>query len=178
MSFFDRWINRLRGKVSPSPRLSVLAFDRYEEMTATQALRFDELQKALREEGVEILPAEPEQPWYSLRDASSRTGRSEAELLAAAADSQLQCFVYAQNASGYWDAAAATPVPASVPDFLVLPAGQCRAVLDAGRASVKVLEFHHSTNNVLRFRLDDAAWVDNATLYLQHPLPGPELATT
>jgi hypothetical protein len=176
VSFLDRWIDRLRGKAAPSPRLSVLAFDRYEEMTATQALRFEELQQAMEQEGARQIPAAPEQPWYSMQDAGSRLGRTAKDLLAAAADKRLLCFVYARNARGYWDAASATPVPASVPDFLVLPAGQCREVLEFGGASVRILEFHHSTRNVLRYRLNEAAWVDSDTLYLQHPLPGPELS--
>ncbi|MGB5347488.1 MAG: hypothetical protein WBN23_15080 [Woeseia sp.] len=178
MSFLHRWFARLRGKPAVPPRQSVLAFDRYEEMTATQALRFEDLQRALREQGIEVEPAEPEQPWYSLEDAGSRTGHTGPELLTAAAAGRLQCFVYAQNAAGYWDASPTTPVPASVPDFLALPASQCREVLETGGANVRILEFHHSAKHVVRYRLKELAWVGSDTLYLQHPLPGPGLRIT
>lgn len=177
MSLIADWIARLRGKSPQASRVSVLAFDQYEELTATQAIRFEELQQALKDQGIEISAGEPEQPWYSLRDASRRTQVSREDLLAAAGAGRLHCFVYARNAAGYWDAAASTPVPSSVPDFLEIPAAQCRQIIEFGSASIKNLEYHHSPKNVLRYRLQDAAWVDLETLYLQHPLPEPDALT-
>lgn len=174
MSLIENLIGRLRRKTVSKPKERVLTFDRYEEMTATQALRFKDLQAAMLLEGNEASESFPDQPWYSLDDAGRRITATKAELLVAAAAGRILCFVYAGNADGYWDAAASTPVPASVPDLLQLPTKLCGEIARFGSANVKVLEFHHSAKNVLRYRLKKAAWVDADLLYLQHPLPDRE----
>lgn len=174
MPFLQDWVSRFRRKTRSKPRQSVLTFDKYEELTATQALRFKELQATARPDQRIKLPALPEQPWYSLEDACERLGVSMFDLLRAAAENRIHCFVYAKNAEGYWDAAAATPVPSTVPDFLVLPPELCNEIMNKDRAEAKVLLYHHSARDVLRYRLSSPELINVDLLYLQHPLPDPD----
>lgn len=174
MSLIHDWFTRIRRKSRAKPRQSVLIFDKYQELTATQALRFSELQGAAEPGDNHKLPAMPEQPWYSLEDACERISVSQFDLLSAAADGRLNCFVYTRNAHGYWDAAPSTPVPSSVPDFLVLPPELCREIADHDTVDAKELLYHHSAHNVMRFRLKIPEQIDAGMLYLQHPLPDPE----
>ncbi|MBT8083816.1 MAG: hypothetical protein HKN35_09520 [Woeseia sp.] len=171
MSIIKDWISRLLGKPPAKPRQSVLTFDKYEELTATQAIRFEHLKSTVPATSRDQLPSMPEQPWYSLDDACDRMSVSQADLLGAAAADRVQCFVYTRNAPGYWDAAPSTPVPGSVPDFLVLPASLCAEIGNQQEVKVRELVYHHSANNVLRFRLKYPETIAANLLYLQHPLP-------
>lgn len=174
MSLIKDWFARLRGKPPAKVRHSVLTFDKYEELTATQAIRFEQLQSTARPAHRHQLPAMPEQPWYSLEDACDRISVNKSDLLNAAGEERLQCFLYARNAEGYWDASPSTPVPGSVPDFLVLPATLCEEIASRHEVVVRELLYHHSAHNVLRYRLKTPETVVADMLYMQHPLPDPE----
>lgn len=169
MSLFVNWITRFKRKALPRARQPVLAFDRYEQMTATQALRFEELQSTAERELEQMLPDQCEQQWYSLADASDQLSVGESTLLEAAADGRLTCFVYAKRALGQWD----KPRQAQEkrPDFLVLPAAHCGELAGSGGSTVRTLELRQPGEAVRSFKLDEPRWVDPQTVYLQHPLP-------
>lgn len=166
MELIDTWIARLRGKVLPRPRQSVLTFDRYEMMTATQALRFEELQSTSVNEK---LNAAQQPSWYSLADACELLATDETTLLEAAADRRVTCFVYSR--SGAANLQMPATLAADVPEFLALPAGNCRELANNGISDVHAVAMTDASGQVHRVTLKQPKRVNLQIVYIQHPLP-------
>lgn len=168
MQLIDTWIARLRGKALPKPRQSVLTFDRYELMTATQALRFEELRSTSFNEKFR----QPDkQLWYSLDEACDELALDEEALLRAAAQGRVTLFVYSK--SGTDNLRIPLPVHGDIPEFLALPIPNCRELAANGTSEVRELHFNESENRQHLLPLKQAKRVNLQTVYLQHPLPDP-----
>ncbi len=152
----------------------VLAYDKVEVMTATQACRFKELQAS------EVGPSEKkasvlkDQSAYTLAEASARMSVDTNALLAAAARGGIRCYVNAAGLRGQWqDGKGRTSVAhtSPKPELLALATEDCRQIASFGSTNVTAL--HHSSPGATAavFTLLDPQWVDADRLLLPHPLP-------
>jgi len=174
----SNWMRRIRTIGKQKSHERVLAYDKVEVMTSTQACRFKELQQpgfARNEKKARTLE---DQPAYTLAEASSRLSVDANTLLIAAAKGRIRCYVKAAGLRGQWQTAtqddkARTSVAqvSPKPEFLALAAADCRQIASFGSTNITAL--HHSSPDAAAavFALQDPQWVDANRLVLQHPLP-------
>lgn len=167
MSRIDEWVKRVRIRGKAKSHEEVVAFDRKVVMTTTQAWRFRELQAG----GFPAHPPGPvppaDKPWYTLEEACQKLGCAAEDLLAAAADGRLRCFVEARGLRGSWDDQAEPPTPT----HLALTARSCRDIASYGSANVDAFEAQVGAAR-RQFRPAEIQWIDRRQLRFAHPLGG------
>lgn len=167
MSRIDDWVKRVKLMGTAKSHEEVMAFDRKVVMTTTQAWRFRELQAgraAPRAAGTEP-PAD--KPWYSLDEACRRLGCTAEDLLAAAGDGRLACYVDVTGLRGSWDGPDAAP--SAPPAHLALTVESVRRIAGYGSANVSLFEWR-SADGVRLFRPTEIQWIDRGRLQFAHPL--------
>ena len=179
MTAKNNWMRRIRTIGKQKSHERVLAYDKVEVMTATQACRFKELkQPDVANGGKKKAAVLKDQPAYTLTEASVRLSVNANTLLAAAAKGGIRCYLKAAGLRGQWKAAmqdgtARTSVArlSPKPEFLALAAEDCRQIASFGSTNVTAL--HHSAPEAAAavFTLQEPQWVDADRLLLQHPLP-------
>ncbi len=174
MATKSNWMRRIRTIGKQKSHERVLAYDKVEVMTSTQACRFKELKRsdvARNEKEATVLK---DQPAYTLAEASARMSVDEDALLTAAAKGSIRCYLKAGSLRGQWqDGRAGTSVAhaSTKPEFLALAAEDCRQIASFGSTNVTAL--HHSSPDGAAkvFALLEPQWVNADRLLLQHPLP-------
>ncbi|MEX2259202.1 MAG: hypothetical protein WD672_10895 [Woeseia sp.] len=178
MTTKSNWMRRIRTIGKQKSHERVLAYDKVEVMTATQACRFKELQypdEARKEKKASSLK---DQSTYTLAEASARMAIDAKALLTAAAAGQVRCYLTATGLRGQWQATMQSgQTTASVahaspkPEFLALAPEDCRQIASFGSTNVTALHHHSPGTPAAIFTLQDPQWVDADRLLLQHPLP-------
>lgn len=174
MATKNNWMRRIRTIGKQKSRERVLAYDKVEEMTSTQACRFKELQGPGIARGEKKATVLKDHPAYTLAEASARMSVDANALLTAAAKGSIRCYLKVGNLRGQWqDGKANTSVAhaSPKPEFLALATEDCRQIASFGSTNVTAL--HHSSPDAAEavFKLLDPQWVDADRLLLQHPLP-------
>lgn len=178
MATKSNWMRRIRTIGKQKSHERVLAYDKVEVMTSTQACRFKELQQPGAARNKKKARVLKDQPAYTLAEASARMSVDVDALLVAAAKGRIRCYLKAAGLRGQWQAeprsdqgrtsvAHASPKP----EFLALATEDCRQIASFGSTNVSTL--HHSSTDAPAavFTLLDPLWVDADRLLLQHPLP-------
>jgi hypothetical protein len=146
---------------------------KYEVMTSTQAVRFEELH-SIHRNPPEEKPQKPAlKPLYSLTVGSKRLGVSVDDVLAAAIDGRIRCYVKATSLRGKWrDNSQASAEAGKVPKpaFFAIPIPNCREIRDFGSANVNSLEHIPGTGEAQEFCLQETQWIDQERIVLLHPL--------
>lgn len=174
MATKNNWMRRIRTIGKQKSRERVLAYDKVEEMTSTQACRFKELQQPDVAHGEKKAKVLKDQPAYTLAEASVRMSVDANALLAAAAKGSIRCYLKAGNLRGQWqDGMASTTVAhaSPKPEFLALATEDCRQIASFGSTNVTALHHCSPEATTAVFTLQEPQWVDAERLLLQHPLP-------
>jgi hypothetical protein len=160
------------------PRERVLANQKYEVMTSTQACRFKHLERIRFRERKSAENNAGDLPYYPLSEAARRLSTGAERLLLMAAAGKLDCYVSTDGLRGEWrldgnQANAHLKTPRDLPETgaLALQVTECRDIEAYG--SVNVSEFELRLPNGVRatFCLNEPLWVDPERLLLKHPLP-------
>ncbi len=145
MSSISRW-KKLFGRTG-KPTFKVLVGEATEEMTDTQAYRFDELTHAGPRDSRAASSNPLEQPVYSLAEAAFRLMSSEEDLLHRAAAGSIRLFTNAAGFTGRWrrvDTNGET-VESSArilsSGYLALTILSCKELSLSGASSVLVFEY-------------------------------------
>lgn len=168
--------------------------EKFEDMTGTQAHRFEEL----------TTPAIPDQlpdasatgtTRYTLTEASGRLNISEKQLLQQAASGSVHLYINATGLKGCWrrgsaDSDSTLPVQTLISGYLALTSRSCGGMAGLGSSNVSVLEYRcppdpsavdldDETMATLAawgdddkyFCLQESVWVEDNMVVLIAPLP-------
>jgi hypothetical protein len=146
MSKINRWkeIFGYAGKQKTRVRVG----KKYEDMTGTQAYRFDELKQPERADSQPDASTAPRKTRYALAEASDRLNVSEKDLLQEAASGSVKLYVDVGGVKGRWrrGANASGSIVSSVQTltsgYLALTSRSCNEMANYGSVNVLVLEFH------------------------------------
>ena len=167
MSRIDEWVRRVRIMGKAKSHEEVEAFDRKVVMTTTQAWRFRELQAGGFPAHPPTPPPAADKAWYDLDEACARLGCAADDLLAAAADGRLVCYVEAGGLRGNWEGR--DDAPAAPPSHLALTPASCGEIARYGSANVCLFECREG-GTVRQFRPVEIQWIDRRRLLFAHPL--------
>ncbi|MDZ7643362.1 MAG: hypothetical protein U5K76_03460 [Woeseiaceae bacterium] len=146
----------------------ITADDQEVVMTSTQAYRYKELQSLgyARDEAGDVVLED--KPVYTLEEAAARLEVSPGQLLSAAANGRIRCYVDSSSLRGRWGESSGN---APKPDFLAITRETCGEIWDFGSANVGALEHHLPNGQRAVFTLDEKQFVDSDRLLMLHPLP-------
>ncbi len=145
MSKSGQWkeIFRNTGKQKNPVRVG----EKYEEMTGTQAYRFEELTQSRRLDLQRDVSTAPGKVLYTLTEASRRLNISENYLLQKAASGSVNFYLNAGGLKGCWRRGATdcgsivSSVQILTSGYLALTSRSCKKMAKFGNISVLVLEF-------------------------------------
>lgn len=146
MSKINRWkeIFGYAGKQKTRVRVG----KKYEDMTGTQAYRFDELKQPERADSQPDASTAPRKTRYALAEASDRLNVSEKHLLQEAASGSINLYVDVGGLKGRWRRGAndsgsiVSSVQTLTSGYLALTSRSCNEMANFGSVNVLVLEFH------------------------------------
>lgn len=194
MSKINRWkeIFGYAGKQKTRVRVG----KKYEDMTGTQAQRFEELTPPKRADSQPDASTAPRKTRYALAEASDRLNVSEKHLLQEAASGSVKLYVDAGGLKGRWRRGAndsgsiVSSVQTLTSGYLALTSRSCSEMENFGSINVLVLEFHcpsdpsavdldRETMAALlawgdcekNFCLREPLWIDRNKIVLLAPLP-------
>jgi len=193
MAKIDRWREIFRG--NKKQKKTVKVGEKFEDMTGTQANRFEEL----AQHGIPDLQPDANSPGkvhYTLAEVSEHLNVSGRQLMQQAASGSFHLFVNAAGLAGCWRRGApeggsmSTPVQTLVSGYLALTSRSCNGMIGLGSCNVSVLEFRcpsdpaaieldHETMEALiawgeddkYFCLQEPLWVEEDKVVLIAPLP-------
>lgn len=174
MATKSNWMQRIRTIGKQKSHERVLAYDKVEVMTSTQACRFKELKQSDVASNKKKARVLKDQPAYTLAEASARMSVDADALMAAAAKGSIRCYLKVGGLRGQWQdgmTSASVAHASPKPEFLALATEDCRQIASFGSTNVTAL--HHSSPDgaAAVYSLLDPQWVDADRLLLQHPLP-------
>lgn len=177
------------------PKKPVQIGDTYEDLTGTQAHRFEELTQ-IRKTGPTPTTSGLRKIRYTLAEASGCLNISEEQLLQQAASGSVDCFIDAKGLKGYWhrDKIDGQSIDNSAniltKGFLAITSSACKEMAQYGSINVSMLEYRCPSNTAAVsldrstlaalsaagecekfFRLQDVLWVDQTRVLLFAPLP-------
>ncbi len=194
MSKINRWkeIFGPAGKRKTPVRVG----KKFEDMTGTQADRFDELKLPKHADWQPDASTAPRKTRYALAEASDRLNVSEKHLLQEAVSGSINLYVDVGGLKGRWRRGAndsgsiVSSVQTLTSGYLALTSRSCSEMANFGSVNVLVLEFHcpsdpsavdmdRETMAVLSawgdcekyFCLREPLWVDRNRIVLLAPLP-------
>lgn len=153
MSIIERW-KGLFGK-SEAPKKTVHVGESFEELTHTQAYRFNELSEASGKHRLKENDNPFDRAKYSLGDAAFRLMTSEADVLRRAASGEMHLFVSTNGTIGRWrylspDGSSTESSETELTGgHLALPVGTCQGLVSAESVEASVLHFPKTTNAAL-----------------------------
>ena len=197
MSKSGQWRERFR--ISGKHKVPVRVGEKYEEMTGTQAYRFDELTQSRPPGPQPDASTAPGKTRYALAEASDRLNVSKEQLLQMAASGSVNLYVNAGGLKGRWrrgatdDGSIVTSVQTLTSGYLALTSRSCSEIANYGSINVSVLEFRspsdlsavnldHETKATLSawgdcdkyFCLREPLRIDRNKIVLLAPLPLPD----
>lgn len=193
MAKIDRWREIFR--YTKKPKTSVKVGEKFEDMTRTQAHRFEEL----------TTPAIPDLPphastagttHYTLTEASERLNISKRQLLQQAASGSVNLYINATGLKGCWrrgsldSGSMSLPAQTLASGYLALTSRSCGGMAGLGSSNISALEYRcpsgpsavdldHETMARLAawgdddkyFCLQEPVWVEDNMVILIAPLP-------
>lgn len=187
-----REIFRYAGK----QKMRVWVGEKYEDMTRTQAYRFEELTQSTRPDPQLDASTAPRKTRYALAEVSDRLNVSEEHLLQQAASGSVNLYVNAGGLKGRWRRGASdggsivSSVQTLISGYVALTSRSCSEMANYGSINVSVLEFRcpsdpsavdldRETMATLSawgdcdkyFCLREPLWVDRNKIVLLAPLP-------
>ncbi len=194
MSKTNRW-KEIFG-YAEKQKTRVRVGENYEEMTGTQAYRFEELTQPKGPDSQPDASISPRKTRYALAEASDRLKVSEKHLIQRAESRSVNLYVDVGGLKGQWRRGGndSSPMVSSLQTltsgYLALSSRSCSELAKFGSISVSVLEFHCPPDpsavdldretlaalsawgdRDLYFCLREPLWIDRNKVVLLAPLP-------